>query len=160
MLLIDLVWASIGGFLGAMMRHEVDQAITKKVNTDFTLGIFTVDAIGCLIAGMLIPLGNDKIMKFVTPFVGVGFCGALTTFSSYAMDDVKLFEDRKKAGMGVAVFVATVAACFTCVTVGYFFGLKVILVLCQKCKKLRESSFKEMEKSSEIPKGEQEVEAI
>ena len=60
-------------------------------------------------------------MKFFGPFLSVGLCGALTTFGTYVLDVLKLFEEgKKKAGIGVAVIVATVAACFSCTTAGYF----------------------------------------
>ena len=121
MLLVDLVWASLGGFVGAMIRYEVEVAISEKTKATFPVGAFVVNIIGCFIAGGLIPLGSDKLMKFFGPFLSVGLCGALTTFGTYVLDVLKLFEEGKKnAGIGVSVIVATVAACFACTTAGYF----------------------------------------
>ena len=104
MLLVDLVWASLGGFVGAMIRYEVEVAISEKTKAMFPVGAFVVNIIGCFIAGGLIPLGSDKLMKFFGPFLSVGLCGALTTFGTYVLDVLKsgVINDDVKAKLTAA----------------------------------------------------------
>ena len=46
MLLVDLVWSALGGFVGAMIRYEVEVAISEKTKSTFPVGAFVVNIIG------------------------------------------------------------------------------------------------------------------
>ena len=127
MRLVDLVLIGLGGFAGAIVRHGISDALKKVDTNDFTLGVFISNVAGCLIAGILIPFGDlKKFNTFAMPLLSLGFCGAFTTFSSYALGVIERFEVADRAVMGVVILIATIISCFLFVFIGYFLSARFI----------------------------------
>ena len=84
-----------GGAVGALCRFYVGKIASALFLGDFPAGTFFVNVMGSFIIGVVsgsLGLGNlsDKIWN---PLVMEGFCGALTTFSSFSADNVRLVRD-------------------------------------------------------------------
>jgi len=88
---IDVVLVGCGGVLGAWARHLLGERI--ETGTRDTLA---VNALGSFLLGTLLRLSETSPGFLV---VGVGFCGAFTTFSTFAFETVRLFEtgERRRA---------------------------------------------------------------
>jgi CrcB protein len=56
------------------------------------LGALTVNVLGSAVLGVL--LGRRNVSPAVLALVGTGFCGTLTTFSTFGYDVVRLVEER------------------------------------------------------------------
>ncbi|MCW5908728.1 MAG: fluoride efflux transporter CrcB [Chitinophagales bacterium] len=84
-----------GGFLGSIARYLTASTITKYYSAAFPYGTFAANVIGCLIIGIVFGL-SDRF-NWLTPewrfFLATGFCGGYTTFSSFAIENVKLLQD-------------------------------------------------------------------
>lgn len=78
------VLVGVGGVLGAVARFLVGEAVERD-RADTLL----VNGLGSLALGLLTALPLDGGLALV---VGVGFCGAFTTFSSFAVETVGLAE--------------------------------------------------------------------
>jgi len=76
-----------GGALGALGRHYLAQAVQRET---FPLGTLIVNAVGSFALGLLTFAGvtGDAVL-----LVGVGACGSFTTFSSFSVETVRLWED-------------------------------------------------------------------
>lgn len=76
---------AVGGAVGAMTRYAVARAIPKR-----GLDTVLVNVVGSFLLGVVLasPMPNP-----VATAIGVGFCGALTTFSSFAVETVRFAED-------------------------------------------------------------------
>lgn len=87
-----------GGAVGAVARYLVGSAVDRE---SFPLGTLTVNVLGSFLLGLLVfhPVGGDVLL-----LVGTGACGAFTTFSSFSVATVRLW-DRGDRGRAVA-FVA------------------------------------------------------
>jgi CrcB protein len=104
---IQFALAGTGGVLGAWSRHLLGERIeTSLADT------LAVNVLGSFLLGLLLALPETDPL-FV--LAGVGFCGAFTTFSTFAFETVRLFEtgDRRQAvlnavGNLVAALVAVV----------------------------------------------------
>ncbi len=84
----------LGGSLGALMRYIVSSSITAKLGSSFPYGTITVNVLGSFIMGFLAmflveKMGLDPLIRLG---VFVGFLGAFTTFSTFSMDTLNLFE--------------------------------------------------------------------
>lgn len=84
----------LGGAIGAILRYLTDVAVQTKHDSVFPWGTFTVNVVGSLILGVttavVITLGPPA---WVPVLVGTGFCGALTTFSTFGFETIRLLEE-------------------------------------------------------------------
>lgn len=82
-----------GGAVGAILRHYVSQRTDIE---RFPLGTLTVNVLGTFVLGLTVFLsGNDSILLFF----GIGACGSFTTYSSFSVETIQLWEagDRIRA---------------------------------------------------------------
>ena len=85
----QLLAVAIGGSLGAMCRHLVNQACSRW---HFPWGTLTVNVAGCFLIGLLLTMRSGNIAH---PALTVGFLGALTTFSTFGLETTHLFNNQQ-----------------------------------------------------------------
>ncbi|MGI5501938.1 fluoride efflux transporter CrcB [Lentzea sp. CA-135723] len=78
----------LGAALGAPCRYLLDGLAQSRHSRDFPFGTLTVNVVGCLLIGFVI--GTSWM-----PLLGIGFCGGLTTYSTFSYETVKLLEAEK-----------------------------------------------------------------
>jgi CrcB protein len=83
----------LGAAVGAPLRYLTDRAVQTRHDTVFPWGTFSVNLAGCLILGGLAGAGA-AFPSPVVALVGIGFCGALTTYSTFSYETVRLVEDK------------------------------------------------------------------
>jgi CrcB protein len=99
-----------GGMVGAPLRYLTDRAVRSRHGSVFPWGTFTVNAVGCLALGLLTgavsagAAGSDLRL-----LLGTGLCGALTTYSTFSYETLRLTETGACLLAAVNV-VASVAA--------------------------------------------------
>ncbi len=105
-LMTDLLWIAGGGAVGALCRHVVSTKCAFRFGTAFPYGTLLVNVLGSLLMGLL---GGcwERWGLFPVPamFIGSGFLGALTTFSTFSMDTFAAFRDGQpgKAALNIAL---------------------------------------------------------
>ncbi|MGX1756054.1 fluoride efflux transporter CrcB [Streptomyces lydicus] len=99
-----------GAMVGAPLRFLTDRYVQSRHDTVFPWGTFTVNAVGSLILGLLTgAVSAGAASSHVQLLVGTGLCGALTTYSTFSYETLRLAADRARAS-AVANVVVTVAA--------------------------------------------------
>jgi CrcB protein len=105
-----------GAAVGAPLRYLTDLFVQRQHDSVFPWGTLSVNAAGSLILGGAagaVSAGGGP--SWVLPLVGTGFCGALTTFSTFGYETVRLVEDGAvlEAGLNVLASVGIgLIACF------------------------------------------------
>ena len=80
-----------GGAIGAPARYVTDRLVQSRHTSGFPWGTFVVNTVGSLILGTV--LGSTASPELVA-LVGTGFCGALTTYSTFGYETVALASRR------------------------------------------------------------------
>ncbi|MEU7059219.1 fluoride efflux transporter CrcB [Streptomyces sp. NPDC046197] len=100
----------IGAAIGAPLRYLTDRAVQSRHQSVFPWGTFVVNVTGCLILGLLTgAAGVGAAGHQLQLLLGTGLCGALTTYSTFSYETLRLTETG--AGLYAAAnAVASVAA--------------------------------------------------
>ncbi|MGW8767169.1 fluoride efflux transporter CrcB [Streptomyces sp. NPDC055815] len=83
-----------GGALGAAARYGASLAWPTPDGA-FPWTVLTVNASGCAVLGVLMVLLTETTTAphpLLRPFLGTGFCGGFTTFSTYSLDTQRLLS--------------------------------------------------------------------
>lgn len=78
---------ALGGALGAPARYGVAQVIHVAPNS-FPWATFWTNVTGSFALGAILALILERFppTRYLRPFLATGFCGAYTTFSTYAVE--------------------------------------------------------------------------
>ena len=92
-----VLFVAAGGAVGALCRFHVGKVASAFYKGTFPAGTFFVNAVGSFIIGIVSAyLGRGILSENLwVPLVMEGFCGALTTFSSFSADNVRLVREGK-----------------------------------------------------------------
>ena len=82
----------LGAVAGAPLRLFADRVAVARRGPGSVAGTLTVNLAGSALLGVL--LGLRGVPPAVVALVGTGFCGTLTTFSTFGWDVVRLVEAR------------------------------------------------------------------
>jgi len=116
-----LAQVALGGALGASARYLTGVAMTHLVGRGFPWGTLTVNVAGSFLMGCLVvALAHFGGNRFA-PFLMVGLLGGFTTFSSFSLDVVTLYE---RGAVGLAAGYA--AASLVLSVGGLFAGLAIM----------------------------------
>lgn len=83
------------GAAGAASRYAIDTWVGTTQAGDFPWGTMTVNLLGAFALGVLVALTTERMIdnENLRIAIGVGFLGSFTTFSTYAVQTVKLAEE-------------------------------------------------------------------
>jgi CrcB protein len=83
-----------GGFIGAVLRAYLNGVISHKVPHELPFGTLSVNLIGSFIMGCLIAyfMYSSLLSVHVKSFLSTGVLGALTTYSTFAIESFLLFN--------------------------------------------------------------------
>jgi len=85
---------AFGGALGALSRYWLTVSIERFNGTGFPLGTFMVNLLGSFLIGLLYIILAEKlsVADQWRPVIITGFLGAMTTFSTFSLDALLLFQ--------------------------------------------------------------------
>ena len=92
-MLTTLLNVAIGGALGASARYLSGVGLMRLVGAQaFPVGIITVNVVGSFLMGVFVAVAAKKGLTGLNPFIATGFLGGFTTFSSFSLEAVTLWE--------------------------------------------------------------------
>jgi fluoride exporter len=91
---LTVLLVAVGAMVGAPLRYLVDRFIQARHDSLFPWGTFTVNLVGCFVLGAL--AGARALPGWVLTLCGTGFCGALTTYSTFGYETVRLVQERAR----------------------------------------------------------------
>jgi fluoride exporter len=85
----NVLLVMLGGSIGALSRYGVSLLAVKLFGTRFPWGTLMVNLAGCFLIGLAFALaerGSGVMNPSIRLFFVTGYLGALTTFSTYALE--------------------------------------------------------------------------
>ncbi|MBO0775854.1 MAG: CrcB family protein [Actinobacteria bacterium] len=82
-----------GAVAGAPLRYLTDLLVGSRHGSVFPWGTLIVNAAGSLIAGAVAGAVSRGAPGWLLTLAGTGFCGALTTFSTFGLETMRLAEE-------------------------------------------------------------------
>jgi CrcB protein len=99
----------VGGAFGAPLRYLTDLYVQRRHSSVFPWGTCTVNVVGSVVLGLVTgAAASGAVPDQVRLLLGTGLCGALTTYSTFSYETLRLAEEGAAlfAVLNVAVSVA------------------------------------------------------
>lgn len=113
-----ILLVALGGAAGSVFRYLISLYMPKP-ESGFPLGTFAVNAVGCLIIGLLMAFLFRTPNESLRLLLATGFCGGFTTFSAFGIETVQLMSNGK-TGIALAYIAASLFAGLIAVALGFF----------------------------------------
>ncbi|WP_354531250.1 fluoride efflux transporter CrcB [Nakamurella sp. UYEF19] len=106
---MDYLLVAAGAAVGAPLRYLTDRLVQSRRRGTFPFGTLTVNVIGSAILGGVTAATLSGAPGTLQVLVGTGFCGALTTYSTFSYETARLWQDDATRQSIVNVVVTLVA---------------------------------------------------
>ena len=122
-----MLLAGCGGFVGTALRFLTGKICAQFHVGGFPLGTFTVNVIGSLLIGILFGLAEQKgvLSPSASAVLITGFCGGFTTFSTFSVQAVQLFQAGERL-TAAAYIAASLVVSVLMVLLGIYLAGKFI----------------------------------
>jgi CrcB protein len=107
-----------GGSAGAIARWATDRAVQSRHRGDLPWGTFLVNIVGSFVLGFVLAATTSVAWLAL---LATGFCGAFTTFSTFAYEAVRLAETGRTRSAATYVL-GSVAVGLGLVALGWWLG--------------------------------------
>lgn len=121
-----LLWVFIGGGVGASLRFILLQLFPHANKAEFPYTIFAINVLGSLAIGVLAQIVSRETFPnyaFIHPLLTVGILGGFTTFSTFSLDVLVLFQSGK-ATTALVYIVGSVVFSIFAAYFGYWLAAK------------------------------------
>ena len=122
----QVIAIALGGSVGALLRYGVSNWVHSFAARDFPYGTLIVNVSGSLIMGVLYVVLVERLalgVEWRAVFL-IGVLGAYTTFSSFSMETLLLFENGEHM-KALANVVLSVSLCLVAVWFGVVVGRRI-----------------------------------
>ncbi|MFI2374623.1 fluoride efflux transporter CrcB [Streptomyces sp. NPDC018964] len=107
---MNWLYVVLGAMAGAPLRYLTDRAVQSRHDSVFPWGTFTVNVAGSLVLGLLTgAVAAGAAGSRLQLLLGTGLCGALTTYSTFSYETLRLAGTGARGYAAVNV-VASVTA--------------------------------------------------
>lgn len=91
--MISALLVIAGAAFGAPLRYLTDLLVRSRHDSVFPWGTLTANVLGSLILGVIAAAVSAGAPSWALTLLGTGFCGALTTFSTFGYETIRLVEE-------------------------------------------------------------------
>lgn len=107
--MIGYLLVAAGAAVGAPLRYLIDRIVQRRHRSPLPWGTMTVNVIGSALLGAIMATTVSGGHHDLQLLVGVGFCGAFTTYSTLSYETVRLAQERARWAAAANAAVSIVA---------------------------------------------------
>jgi CrcB protein len=112
---VTLLLVLVGGAVGAPLRYLTDLLVQSRHDSVFPWGTFVVNAAGSFVLGLAAgAVSAADGPDWALTLVGTGLCGALTTFSTFGYETLRLVEEGSWPAATANVVASVLVAAAAC----------------------------------------------
>ena len=90
---LSFLQVALGGALGATLRYALGLGIVRTLgHHDFPIAIIAANVVGSFLMGVFIVAAARHGLTYLSPLVATGLLGGFTTFSSFSLETITLWE--------------------------------------------------------------------
>ena len=107
----NLLLIFIGAGFGGVLRYWVSNGIYTLLGKQFPYGTLVVNVSGCFLMGLLFVLILERfneVSSTLRALLLIGFLGGYTTFSSFSIETINLFENGEWFNATMNIVLSTV----------------------------------------------------
>lgn len=88
---MNYLLVAFGGFIGSTIRYYISLKMNKHI-----IGTWIANITGSILLAMIVFIYNkDLISHLLWLFLGIGFCGSYTTFSTFGNEALTLIWEKR-----------------------------------------------------------------
>ena len=110
-----LFYIGIGGFLGAISRFLLAGFVQKSFVTFFPIGTLSVNVLGSFVIGFMAMYFENTVQPEYKALVITGFLGALTTFSTFSLENTNMLFEGEYLMAGLNILINVILTIFSTV---------------------------------------------
>ncbi len=93
---MNAIWVFVGGGLGSLVRYGISLGALKGLHlSGFPWATLGANVLACLVAGLVLNSGWTVGHPGRHALVLIGFCGGLSTFSTFSLENVALIQQGR-----------------------------------------------------------------
>ncbi len=109
----------LGGGLGSVSRFGIVLALRSAQGSKFPVATLLANGIACFVLGVVMALHlSGQMTDHRRLLLGTGFCGGLSTFSTFIAENWGLYESGH-TGLVLTNTIASLALCMLCLILGF-----------------------------------------
>ncbi len=108
--IIAILSVAFGGAIGATLRYLISQI--SFLQTSFPWATFAVNLAGALLIGFIVGIAPSRLSPNALLCLKTGFCGGLTTFSTFSLEALSLFEKGRILPASIYILASVILCIF------------------------------------------------
>lgn len=114
----EYVMVLVGGSFGAVCRFAVSSLIKRIISTEFPVSTLFINLIGSFLIGLLMAAHPGNFNQLL---LGTGFMGGFTTFSTFQMENITLFQKKNYVPLAIYI-ISSFVFCILLAVLGLYSG--------------------------------------